>query len=157
MSSIIKNLSTLHYSPIILKDVIGLFYKDIDSTKNNILLSYLILPFYCNEKTFSFFKNARRSKSTGSLISSLITFNTKKENTAGLSEKIIEFKALTNTCIQIIIDSNSAIVDNNMSLIAKDFNADLDSNRKKAILNMAEILTEFDVVSTYRMLGIREI
>ncbi|WP_025119556.1 MULTISPECIES: three component ABC system middle component [unclassified Serratia (in: enterobacteria)] len=157
MSSIIKNLSTLHYSPIILKDVIGLFYKDIESTKNNILLSYLILPFYCNEKTFSFFKNARRSKSTGGLTSSLITFNAKKENTSGLAEKIIEFKALTNTCIQIIVDSDSAIIYDNMSLRVKDFNIDLDSNRKKAILNMAEILTEFDVVSTYRMLGIREI
>ncbi|CAI1670274.1 three component ABC system middle component [Serratia fonticola] len=157
MSSIIKNLSTLHYSPIILKDVIGLFYKDIGRTKNNILLSYLILPFYCNEKTFSFFKNARRNKSTGSLTSSLITFNSKKENTFGLAEKIIEFKPLTNTCIQIIVGSNNAFIDDNMSLIAKDFNVDLDSNRKKAILNMAEILTEFDVVSTYRILGIREI
>ncbi|MDA5534908.1 hypothetical protein HB976_07625 [Yersinia mollaretii] len=160
MSSIIVNLATLHYSPIILQSVMSSFYHKIEPQKNNILLSYLVIPLFSNSKTFSFFKNAKRSTNTGKLTSTLITFSNKKENIIGLSERIFEFKELTNSCIQILIDSKAIVINENMSIELSNTEATLntlDEKKIKSISNMAEILTEFDISSTFRILGINKL
>lgn len=157
MSKIIENLANLHYNPIMLYPIIHTFYSKLEPHENNILLSYITLPLLTNKNTHSFFKNAKRNKITNKLTSSIITFSNKKENILGLQKKIQDYKNLTNRCIQILVDNNHIRINKNLSIESLGIIDSEISATNKTINNMAEILTEFDVLSTYRILGIKKL
>lgn len=51
MTTAIEHLSNLHYNPIVHEYNFFEFYKALSPRKNDILLSYLVLPMYFNSKT----------------------------------------------------------------------------------------------------------
>ncbi|EPC4046370.1 three component ABC system middle component [Enterobacter mori] len=148
MTTAIEHLSTLYYSPIIHERGFLEFYTSLSPRKNDILLSYLVLPLYFNSTTNIFFRNAKNT-------SSIITFLNKRERLIGLENNLAQFKTLTNRCMQRLFDEGYISIDSSMSICVNE-KANL-SNDRKFFSNLANILSQNEVDVTYRLLGVKKI
>ncbi|MCM7279365.1 three component ABC system middle component [Enterobacter bugandensis] len=148
MTTAIEHLSTLYYSPIIHERGFLEFYTHLSPHKNDILLSYLVLPLYFNSTTNIFFRNV---KST----STIITFLNKRERLIGLENNLSQFKSLTNRCMQRLFDAGFISIDSTMSICVNE-KANI-SNDRKFFSNLAKILSQNEVDVTYRLLGVKKI
>jgi len=150
MTTAIEHLSTLYYSPIIHESLFLDFYSYIVPKKHDILLSYLVLPIYFNNKTYTFFNNAKKT-------SSLITLTKKRDRLIGIENRISEFQGLTNRCLQRLIDEDVIIINNQMSVNIKSKLTTTKKHNNTFICNLAKILSQNEVDITYRLLGVNKI
>ncbi len=152
MTTAIEHLANLHYSPIILSTLFEEFYFYVSPGRNNILLSYLVLPFYFTPLAKAFFTNAKKS-------SNLLTYVSKKERLAGLQCKVNDMNYLTNKCIQMSIDNRGLIINKDLSvtLSISAENIIKNNEKNKFIFNMARIISEYDLSTVYKQLGIKKI
>lgn len=153
MSKIIDNIYRLHNNPFIFTPIIIEFYKNYYGQKNDILLSYLVLPLVLHEETRNTLKYTK-------VTSSLYTFGRKKENYFGLQDRIGEYIEITNMCLQNAIDNEFIKIDDNLQIHVIKKQTKLEPDIKdfiKAASNLPKLIKDFDVVAVYRLLGVKKL
>ena len=163
MSKYIDNVYKVNNNTFLLTPLIVEFYKELKVTNKNVLLSYLVLPLVLNNKS----KEALISASTRSSIFSFVSNKQKNkdgvkhvENIFGLPDRIFEYKEQTNRCLQFAIDSKwiSLNEDLSVNVLNKSGNKPLElKDSLKAASNLHKIFKDLDVVTIYRLLGIKKL
>lgn len=106
MSRMIDSFYEIYNSPFLLANYFLFAYKNLPASKNNALLAYLVLPIVLYPPSANFLKNAKAT-------SSLVSFRKGKERIAGLPNRILHYKEVTNQCLQYLMDNNLLCVDEN--------------------------------------------
>jgi len=151
MSNAIGSYTVIHNNPFILAPLFELFYASLPKKPRNILLSYLVLPLVLYPSSRSFLSGAKAS-------SSIRTMGKTRERFYGLCERIEEYKALTNLCIQHAIDSGSIAIEEDLSVrvIASRLNAALcPVNSARAANKLGILFAPYEIPAIYRSLGVK--
>lgn len=153
MNNVIEHTYTLYNNPFVLTQIILSFYKGYRGTENDILLSYLVLPLTLHQSSCD---NIANSKVT----SRIIKLTDNKDSMAGLSERIKEFKNITNLCLQHAVDNKLIEIDENMQVKVignlHATNPELQPSIKAAN-KLKNIFGSWDVVSIYKFIGIKQL
>lgn len=158
MNKFIKNMHTIYNNSFIFTPLLVEFYKTLPTTENNILLAYLVLPLVLHESSKGTLKNVKSS-------SSIYTFTdtknkTKQDSLFGLQDRIINYKKLTNQCLQHAINGNFIEIEDNLSI---KFTKQLENNTIflsesfKASSNLCKIFKDLDAITIYKLLGIKKL
>ncbi|NQT60163.1 MAG: hypothetical protein HQ557_14360 [Bacteroidetes bacterium] len=153
MSKAIKHIYKLHNNPFFLTPVIIGFYNKYHSQDKNLLLAYLILPLVLHDETKNWLKKAIAS-------SSLSSFGRKKENYYGLPDRLVEYKHLTNQCLQYAQDNKLISIHEDLSVEVLSTELRCSGQLKdslKASENFVKIIKDLDVITIYRLLGVKSL
>lgn len=153
MSRLVDNISKIHNNPFVLTPLIIGFYNNTEPRPNDILLAYLILPLVLHEES-------KHSLAYAKVTSSTQSFKRKKENLYGLAGRVESYKDLTNKCIQYAIDNKYIKINKNLSVeVIKKEITTIGSLEKslRASSNLHKVFRDLDVVSIYRLLGVKEL
>jgi hypothetical protein len=154
MSKFVDNMSQIHNNPFVLSPLILKFFEHAPPKSKNILLAYLILPLVLHEDSKEWLcKKAR-------ITSSIHTFKNKKENLFGLQERIYLYQDLTNKCIQHAVDNKLIRIEEDLIVDVVESNIKTTDNLKdslKASGNLYKVFRDLDVVSIYRLLGVKKL
>lgn len=152
MSKVIEYTYQLYNNPFVLTQLLLSFYKNYQRKENDILLAYLILPLVL-------YPQSRDSIVNANIRSSILKISENKNCISGLANRVAEYKQITNLCIQQAID-NKLIELRNMSVVVINnvCNTDPELNKSiKAASNLVKVFGSLDVVTIYRLLGIKEL
>ena len=154
MSKAIQYLGTLYNNPFIFGHVLHTFYKALSEKNNGVLLSYLILPLTLYPASHKYLIQRRHPNSCLRILA-------KEHNRIfGLQERIQEYREITNTTLQHVINIGTLKINEYMSVeILTEWPDSLISppNAGKAAERLGEFMANFDVPTTYRMLGVKEL
>lgn len=153
MSKIVEYTHVIYNNPFVLTQLILSFYKNYKGEHNDILLSYLIFPLTLHAQSCENIKGATSR-------SRIVKLTDDKDSIAGLPERVAEYKNLTNMCLQYAID-NKLIEIIDMRVKVKAYSAirtspDLKKSIKAAS-KLSNIFGTLDVVSIYKLLGIKKL
>ena len=154
MSRTTDSYYTLYNNPFLLSTLIIEFYRNYKgSEKNSVLLSYLVFPITLYEESKNGLQRANGKRSLRSFI--------QPNRIYGLSERIIEFRRLTNLSLQLAVDQKAISIDeclrvNILTAPVSTGGASIEPYLK-ATVNLAIMLSKNDIVSIYRTLGIKQI
>lgn len=158
MNKFIDSVYKIHNNPFVLTPLIVTFYEQLEKKPNNILLAYLVLPMVLNERSKLTLQTARTTSSIHTFIDS--SDKSKRENVFGLPKRIQNYKETTNQCIQYAIDNQWISIREDLSI---EFLKKVDNKIKnlnqsfKASSNLHKIFRDLDVVTIYRLLGVKEL
>ncbi|KQQ33620.1 hypothetical protein ASF61_11170 [Duganella sp. Leaf126] len=146
------HLYTLHRTPFALAPVIQSFYQHWEPVEKDILLSYLILPIVTYKPIHAFLNRARRD-------SSIRTMASDAERLIGLAMRVEEFKPITNAAMLILTAENSLEITPELSVrsLQKPQSINSDKSLLKYSQKLAMVLSGENVVSIYRMLGVKSL
>lgn len=146
------HLYTLHRTPFALAPVIQSFYQHWEPVEKDILLSYLILPIVTYKPMHAFLNRARRD-------SSIRTMASDAERLIGLAMRVEEFKPITNAAMLILTAENSLEITPELSVrsLKKPQSINSDKSLLKYSQKLAMVLSGENVVSIYRMLGLKSL
>jgi len=151
MSKFVDHIFTIHNNPFMLFPLICEFFKTTPTKSNNILLAYLVLPLVLNEQCRTTLIKAKTT-------SSILSFATKNENLFGLPERLEDYKNLTNQCILQAKNMGIIAINDDLSVsvlgAVPSTSADF-KDHLKASKNIHKIIKELDVVTVYRILGVK--
>lgn len=153
MSKIVDYTYLIYNNPFVLTSLLIEFYKDYEGQKNDVLLAYLILPLALHKETKVWLKKA-------SIKSSIHTFRGKKENLIGLPKRVTDYKKLTNQCLQHAIDNEYIVINDDLKIVVTDKKPALDTSIRdslKASANFVKVIRELDVVTIYKLIGVKKI
>lgn len=152
MSKLVQHTYKLYNNPFVLTQVLLSFYKNCKISPNNFLLAYLVLPLTLYPPSHAVLQRVQSRSRI-----SKITEN--KEAIMGLPDRIAEYKRITNLCIQHSIDNKLIKINDmqievigNVAYSSPDLQAAI-----KAANNLSKIFNSYDVVSTYKLLGIKRL
>lgn len=147
-----NHLYTLHRTPFALAPVIQTFYQHWDPVEKDVLLSYLILPIVTYKPMHAFLHRARKD-------SSLRTMASASERLIGLALRIEEFKPITNASLLILAAEKSLEITPELSVLAlqKPQSVNSDKSLLRYSQKLAMVLSGENVVSIYRMLGLKSL
>lgn len=154
MARAIDNIYAILNNPFKLMELIVDFYFHYKNQDNDMLLSYLILPLILNEDSRKKLKNLNKN-------SNLLSLTKDANSIIGLELMIDEYKDVTNKCIQLAVSNGYLELKQNRSLsrtnkiLENEFFKN--SDMYKATKNFAIILKSSDIVSIYRMLGVKKL
>lgn len=153
MSKIVEYTHVIYNNPFVLTQLILSFYKNYKGEHNDILLSYLIFPLTLHAQSCENIKGATSR-------SRIVKLTDDKDSIAGLPERVAEYENLTNMCLQYAID-NKLIEIVDMRVKVKAYSAirtspDLKKSIKAAS-KLSNIFGTLDVVSIYKLLGIKQL
>ena len=150
----IEYLYTLYNNIFAYTPILHSFYQEYIGQDRDILLSYLILPLVLNETSRNKLVNLKTR-------SSLFTFCKYEDCIIGLPERIKQYKAVTNDCIQYGVDRGLFTVSDSLHIeVSKLENSEnfiVDNDKIKASKKIAMILKSFDIPTIYRNLGVAEL
>ncbi len=152
MSKLVQHTYKLYNNPFVLTQVLLSFYKNCKVSPNNFLLAYLVLPLTLYPPSQAVLQRVQSRSRI-----SKITEN--KEAIMGLPDRIAEYKQITNLCIQHSID-NKLIRISDMQIEVNENVAYSSPNLQAAIKaanNLSKIFNSYDVVSIYKLLGIKKL
>lgn len=158
MNKYIDSVYRVNNNPFIFTPLIVAFYEHLQRKPKNILLAYLVLPLVLNERSKQTLQVAKTTSSIHTFIDS--KDKSKRENVFGLPERIKNYKEITNQCIQHAIDNQWIKINEDLSIefLRKVDNKVENLNQSfKASSNLYKIFKELDVVTIYRLLGVREL
>ncbi|MCY1520956.1 hypothetical protein D9M68_557510 [compost metagenome] len=146
------HLYTLHRTPFALAPVIQSFYHHWEPVEKDILLSYLILPLVTYKPMHAFLNRARRD-------SSVRTMASDASRLIGLAMRVEEFKPITNAALLILNAEKSLEITPELSVrsIQKPRSVNSDKSLLKYSQKLAMVLSGENVVSIYRMLGLKSL
>lgn len=155
MSRTIDNYYTLYNNPFLLSEIIVEFYKSYNShQRNDLLLSYIVLPLTLYEISMSGLQRANSQRSIRSFVK-------EAERLYGLSERISEYRHTTNMAIQFSVDQHIFVINSDLSVIVEPKNIKKSDTSLKqhlaAATNLAKMVNGIEIVSVYRQLGIKQI
>jgi len=153
MSSMINHLKILYNNPFIFSYILYCFYKELPQKSNNLLLSYLVFPLSLYPASQTFLKNANKR-------SRLLNLTKKHERIYGLQERINDFKIITNMTLQYNIDReifefNNSLTINVLNELSNEY--DFNNDASKAAEKLAKLVSAYDIQTTYRMLGVKQL
>lgn len=151
-TQISDHLYTLHRTPFALAPVIQSFYEHWEPIEKDILLSYLILPLVTYKPMHGFLKRARRD-------SSVRTMTSESARLVGLAMRVEEFKPITNAALLILFAEKSLDITAELSVqsLKKPRASNADKSLMKYSEKLAMVLSGENVVSIYRMLGLKSL
>lgn len=146
------HLYTLHRTPFTMAPVIQSFYQHWEPVEKDILLSYLILPIVTYKPMHAFLNRARRD-------SSIRTMASDAERLIGLAMRVEEFKPITNAAMLILTAENSLEITPELSVrsLQKPQSINSDKSLLKYSQKLAMVFSGENVVSIYRMLGVKSL
>lgn len=158
MSKSIKHLNTLYNNPFVLGHVLYSFYAGLNektdgNVSKSILFAYLVFPLTLYPASQKYLKNSKRR-------SRLQILQGKHECLFGLSERIQNYKEITNLTIQHSCDISVFSVDSSLRVIVKsDWPKQFVAppNASQAAKKLANLFHGYDVPSVYRALGVTEL
>ncbi len=155
MSKLVDSYYTLYNNPFLLSGIVVEFYKNYTSKqKNDLLLSYLILPLTLYENSKLGLQRAHKDRSIRSFVK-------EPDRIFGLADRLNEYKKITNLSIQYAIDNQYIYIDKTLSVsVNPDNKPDLNlglGTHLKAASNLASMLNGINVVAVYRQFGIKRI
>jgi hypothetical protein len=147
-----EHLYTLHRTPFALAPVIQSFYQHWEPVEKDVLLSYLILPLVTYKPMHAFLHRARRD-------SSLRTMGSDSERLIGLALRVEEFKPITNASLLILAAEKSLEITPELSVrtLQKPQLVNSDKSLVRYGEKLAMVLSGENVVSIYRMLGLKSL
>jgi hypothetical protein len=154
MKKIVENISIIHNNIFVLTPLLISFYKNYKGQKNDLLLSYLILPVVLNSKCIEELKVIRNN-------SNLMRLVANKDCMVGFAERFEFYKQITNQCIQYAIDCNYITVTEDLQV--KIINSDTLytdpslSNSTTLASNLHKLFKSLDVVNIYCAFGIKDL
>lgn len=154
MAKAIDNIYAILNNPFKLMELIVDFYSNYENKDNDMLLSYLILPLILNEDSRKKLKNLNKN-------SNILSLTKETNNIIGLELMIDEYKDVTNKCIQVAISDGYLELKQNRSLIRTNKRVEnsfyKNTEMIKATRKFAMIVKSNEIVSIYRMLGVKRI
>lgn len=146
------HLYTLHRTPFALAPVIQSFYQHWEPVEKDVLLSYLILPLVTYKPMHAFLHRARRDSSVRTMAADV-------ERLIGLALRVEEFKPITNAALLILAAEKSLEITPDLSVrsLQKPRSANADKALLKYGQKLAMVLSGENVVSIYRMLGLKSL
>ncbi|WP_421212062.1 three component ABC system middle component [Aeromonas enteropelogenes] len=147
-----EHLYTLHRTPFALAPVIQNFYHHWEPIEKDILLSYLILPLITYKPMHLFLKGARRD-------SSVRTMASDAGRLVGLAMRVEEFKPITNASLLLLTAEKCLEITPVLSVrsIKKPQVINSDKNLLKYSQKLAMVLSGEQIVSIYKMLGLKSL
>lgn len=147
------HIHTLHRSPIILAPILHEFYGAVQETKNNILLSYLVLPFVLHAPTTDYLLRV-------SARNSLRTMCSTKTRVAGLHKRVNSLREVTNTCLMSLMTAGFLAIDD--ELVIRPTTKTLPSprgleNQMVSAKRLAQLFEDGDAPYLYKLLGISQL
>lgn len=149
----IQHYVTLTRSPLLLSPIIETFFKEAKPVGKNILMGYLVLPIVLYPPSRDFLRKAN-------VRSSVRSFCADRNRLAGLHQRVIELRTVTNVAIQNAIDCDRLILHSDLSLEYVEQKIDSISampDETKAARRLASIFEPYDVPTIYRLLGVTNI
>lgn len=155
MSKSVDSYYTLYNNPFLLSGIVVEFYKHYTSRqKNDVLLSYLILPLTLYESSKGGLQRANKQRS-------IRTFVKEPDRLFGLVERLNEYKKMTNLTMQFAVDQHYLLIDESLSVnVISNNEPTINPGLKPhltAAANLAKMLNGVDVIAVYRQLGIKRI
>jgi len=155
MKKIVDNISIIQNNIFVLTPLFVAFYKNYQGKKNDLLLSYLILPIVLNQKCIETLQNINAK-------SNLIKLVSNKDCMVGFSERFEFYKQITNQCIQYAIDCRYIkIIDNLQVKVINDEIQSIDLVALSASMNLAsklfKLFKSLDIVHIYYAFGIKNL
>ena len=153
MSKIINNTHTLFNNPFIFTPIILSFYDGYCGQKNDVLLAYLILPLLLHNKSRCNIVHANNK-------SRITKVTSDKDSIAGLPLRIEEYKHITNQCLQYAIDCEMININEHMQVEILDIQTSSIAFLKqhhRAAKKLHNIFSAHDVVTIYKLLGIKQL
>ena len=152
MSNAIQSFAAIYNNPFIFVPLFGEFYASFGVKPKGVLAAYVVLPLCLHGESRRFFANAKKT-------SSLHTFVRDRTRLYGLPERVAHYRALTNTTMQHGFNLELLRLGDDLSITAKappaaDF---CPADSAKAARNLGTIVAPFDLVTLYRMLGIKSL
>lgn len=148
MSSIIDALYELKYNPFEYGAYLASFYTAVGESENNFLLAPLVIPF-CSHPLYGqklFYANVRSS------IWSVFDDRTKLYD---LQERIDEFQALTEQCIQYCLVNDWLSVNEQISALRASDESESVFPNKKSADKLGRLFSSLSVVEIYAFLGMK--
>ncbi|NCD00119.1 MAG: hypothetical protein EOL95_10520 [Bacteroidia bacterium] len=158
MNKFVDSVYKVHNNPFAFTPLIVVFYGQLPRKQKNILLAYLVLPLILNVRSKQTLQTVMTTSSIHSFIDS--KDKNKRENIFGLPERIQNYKEITNQCIQHAIDNKWIKIHEDLSV---EVLTRIDNKVKnldhsfKASSNLHKIFKDLDVVSIYRLLGVKKL
>lgn len=147
------HIITLTRSPIILAPILHAFYSHLPATRNNILLSYLVLPFIIHQNTSDYlFKLSGRS--------TLRTMCSKQERLAGVDKRIETLKPVTNAAIIGLVKSGHLVIDGDLSVVPTRKTMLCPEGLERQLVaaqKLAGLFEHAEAPSIYQLLGITQL
>lgn len=153
MSNAIQSFGVIHNNPFILAPLFPAFYGSLPAKPKSLLLSYLVLPLVLYPISRKFLVNANSRSSVRTLIND-------RERLFGLGERLVDYRELTNTCIQHLIDGGSVLVGDDLSIsVFASHHSDgfCPHDTDKAARRLGVLFAPFDIPTIYRMLGVKKL
>jgi len=153
MRNAIESYAVIHNNPFILAPLLELFYAVLPRKPKNVLLSYLVLPLVLYPPSRSFLTNAIAS-------SSIRTMGKERERFYGLSERVEEYKVLTNLCMQHAIDLAAVRVEEDLSVQVIGSGPAVSlcpGTSAKAAGKLGKLLAPYEIPAIYRSLGVKRL
>lgn len=156
MNSIVKKTYTLLYNPFKLAPILIYFFANLkhnDPNSPDILLAYLVFPLVLYPESRALLQNVRSNSTLAKLTSENLAL-------AGLPDRIHEFKNLTNLCLQHAIDHDVMSIQKTKVQIKKHSTLQMYTSNPevlRATKNFAKLCNLHDVVTIYKLLGVRKL
>jgi len=153
MSNAIRNFRTIHNNVFILAPIFIHFFKAIGPKPKSILLSYLVLPFVLPLAS-------RSSLVHSNVTSTIFSFLSKKEYIRGLVERLEYYRALTNHCLQYLIDMEMIRLSTDESIIVLSDDIETRFSPRATPLaakKFGTLLKPHDIPAVYRLMQIRKL
>ena len=154
MKKIVENISIIHNNIFVLTPLLISFYKGYKGQKNDMLLSYLILPIVLNPKCVDTLQIIRKDSNLMRLISD-------KDCMAGFAERFEFYKQITNQCIQYAIDCDYITITKNLQIkIVNSDTLNTDPSLSDSIRlasNLHKLFKSLDIINIYYAFGIKDL
>jgi hypothetical protein len=152
MSKAIQSFATIYNNPFIFVPLFAEFYASLGPQPKSVLASYVVLPLCLHPETRKFFTNAKKT-------STLHTFTRERSRLYGLPERVARYRTLTNTTLQHGFNLEELQLGADLSIHAQvpracDF---CPAESAKAARNLGKIVAPFDMITLYRVLGIKSL
>jgi hypothetical protein len=154
MKKIVEHISIIHNNIFVFTPLLISFYKNYKGQKNDLLLSYLILPIVLNPNCIEELKVIRSN-------SNLVRLVANKECMAGFAERFEFYKQITNQCLQYAIDCHYITIMENLQIKVVNYDTlytdSFLSNSITLASNLHKLFKSLDVINIYCAFGIKNL
>lgn len=152
MSKAIESFATIYNNPFIFVPLFAEFYRTYGPRPNGLLASYLVLPLTLHPTTRSYLKNARKTSTLHIMLSD-------RSRLFGLPERMERYREMTGTTLQHGFDSEQLTLGADLRVTAREI-APPDfcpPDSPKAARKLGKLLSPMDLVTVYRVFGVKKL
>ncbi len=150
--SIVDHYDAIFHNPVVISEMLETFYSHLGAKEKSLLLAYLVLPLSMSSYSKESLQNLNSR-------SSLRTFLQVNDRIIGVQGRIKTYWQQTSNALQYSLERGILLMDKELSITTT--NAFSQKTRKgkkgKEVESLAKIFQPLDVVSIYRMLGVKSL